>query len=61
MAIGAGVVIGLGKFEHVFICSYKRLTIFAEAKFGMGKHVWTVPEENLTPYFQVGYSEHGRT
>jgi hypothetical protein len=51
MAIGAGVVIGLGKFEHVFICSYKRLTIFVEAKFGMGKHVWTVPEENFTPYF----------
>ncbi|PMD60735.1 uncharacterized protein K444DRAFT_388119 [Hyaloscypha bicolor E] len=27
-----------------------------EAKFGMGKHVWTVPEENLTPYFQSLYA-----
>lgn len=47
----------MSKFFFVLI---KRLTIFAEAKFGMGKHVWAVPPENLTPYFQVRDSEHDK-
>ena len=31
----------------------ERLTLFAEAKYGMGKHIWVVPPENVVPYFQV--------
>jgi hypothetical protein len=57
MAIGAAVVIGLGTWKFVLSVLKERLTRIAEAKFGMGKHVWTVPPENIIPYFQVRLSK----